>query len=223
MNRFVSSLNETLHNIREESIKLYSDHSIIDRICTIYEKAQTQDFKTFQRQAQLNKILLENGQIVRPDNLIHGLVNDEIHYLLDPIQKEVEIIENNGNMLQTIATVTDQLSDNFEPDRIIIPRNFTSQIPILNRLFDKNTHDDFLNLRLGIPLKVIPLPLNYSFSNLIILSKNSIKYEYVKGNNNTRLHLGFEIYQGTEFPFWVRSIGRIANINKESIKIISTK
>lgn len=216
----MSALNDTLNEIREVSLELYRNHSLVSEICTLNEETQKPDFKIFQRQTQLNRLELENGQIVRPDNMVHGLVNDELDYIINSIQNDVETTENSGELPQTIANATHQLSDNYEPDRIIIPRDFTSKIPEWNRLLDQNASDDFFTLRLGHPLRVIRFPLNYPFSNIVILCKNSIEYDFVQGIDNTRLQLGLEVERGIQFPFWVRTIGKIQNLHNDRIKII---
>lgn len=220
----MSSLNGVLEKIRNDSLEYYNEHSIIDAICAPSSVTRTPDFQEFQHQTQLNRVELANNQIVLPNNLVDLIVNDEINFVLSTIQNEVEIVESNGNIPETIVRVADQLRDHFLPNRIIIPRDFTSEIPEWSKLVNENAQNDFFNLDvgLGIPLQVIRLPLNHPFSNIIILSENSIEYNFVEGTNESRLEIGLETDRGVNIPFWLRTTARIPNLRKDAIKIIKT-
>lgn len=221
----MSTINDVLVKIRNDSLEYYHNHSIIGDICTPNSVLKKDDFKEFQHQTTLNRVSLETGQIVLPNNLVDKIVNDEINFVLSTIQTTVETVQNNENIPQTIVTEADKLRDNFLPNKIIIPRNFSSEIPKWNRLVNENSNNDFLNLDVGleIPLQVIRLPLNHPFSDIVILSENSIEYNFVKGTNESRLHVGFETNMGIDILFWLRTIVKIPHFRSDAIKIINTK
>lgn len=217
-------INQQLDEIRDTSLELYNQHSLVDRICNLVSsQRQTNDFHTFQRETTLNRIELENNQIVRPDNMVIGIVRDEVDFILEAIRQNSQEVTSGIDIFQTIRTTANELRDEFLPNRIIIPRNLASQIPVWNKIMDPNAHVNFNELQVGleVPLNVVRFPLNHPFTNMIITSLDSIFCEFVPDGNN-RLHVGFDLDRGIQFPFWLRTILRLETIRNDAIRIILT-
>ena len=212
-----------INEIRDRSLQLHGEHTILNRICEITpNENQTEDFHTLQRDSTLDRIQLENGQIVRPDNMVHGIVNDEIDFIIDQIQNNSQVIRSRDNLFQTIRITASELRDQYLPTKIVIPRSIFSQILDWNRSIDSNSNEtNTLDVGLkGNPLEVILLPLNYHFSDIVILSQHSVSCEFIPNQGNL-LHVGLELDRGNQIPFWLRVILRLMDINNDAIRIIN--
>lgn len=220
----MNTFNHMINEIRNRSLQLHKEYSILNRICEIKAvEKQTEDFRVLQRENLLDRVRIENGQIVRPENMVNELVNDELDFIFNPIQGNSQEINNENDLFQTIITTASELRDKFLPIKIVIPRKISSEILTWNQIIDPNSNaTNTLNVGLkDKPLEVILLPLNYHISKIIILSQYSIFCEFIPNQKKGLLHVGLELDRGLQIPFWLRVVLRLNDIRYDAIRIIN--
>lgn len=211
-----------VRDLRNTTLRQYNEQSIVERVCRINSvENPNNNFQNIQRVNTLSRMMFEGENTVIPTNIVNGIVNDEIDFLLSRMNESQEIASGE-NLFQTIRNTADELRDDYFPNTIIIPRNFTTRIRDWNLEIEPNGDENMNRLNVGLeePLNVVRLPVNYPFSNIIITSENSTFYEFIPDRDGNRLHVELDFARGFEFPFLLRTRVRITHIENDATKII---
>ncbi|MDH3617553.1 MAG: hypothetical protein OEM89_02385 [Nitrosopumilus sp.] len=209
---------EEVDTITNLATTRYQNRSIIRRICNLRPNPNLQDFEPFNQSDRRNQTGYQVNQ-PRVRQMIDRLIVSETNYLINEIDNHSIHRDAQEDIRQSIQdAVTELFTNGFDPFSIIVPRSLMMDMVIWSREIDPTGVADrtILDLGLGFPLNVDMPAQNVEFNQIMILSNQSNIWEFIPGQNDSSLQIGFQ-FNNTEIAFWLREQCKFRNDENDGI------